>query len=343
MTTREGAERVRRVLDEYGELTRARLDEYLRTWSRDPHLAALVRDYPSRGGRMLRSSLCLAAASVFGARPTDALDSAVSLELLHNAFLVHDDIEDESEERRGRPTLHVLHGVPSALNAGDALGVLGWQPLVANQRTLGPRLALRVLEEAQEMARISVEGQARELAWRTQNRLDLCDADYLRLVLEKTCWYTTIYPLRVGALIGSRDGVALERFVPFGFFVGATFQIQDDLLNLIGDPVRYGKELCGDIREGKRTLMMVHLYRQADPEERARLLAMLVAPRRGPAEVRWIRERMDFHGCIDHARKTANALAGAALHEFQGAFAGLPASRDLDFIEGLATWMINRS
>ena len=159
----------------------------------------------------------------------------MALELLHNAFLVHDDLEDESEERRGRPTLHVRHGAPLAINAGDALAVLSLRPLIDNVGTLGARLALRILEEAERMARESVEGQALELWWRQHHVIDLEEADYLRMVLKKTCWYTTIYPMRVGALIGTRDGVELDSYLHFGFFVGAAFQIQDDLLNLVGD------------------------------------------------------------------------------------------------------------
>ncbi len=249
----------------------------------------------------------------------DAVRSAVALELLHNAFLVHDDVEDESDERRGRPTLHALHGVPVAVNVGDALTLLGLRALIDNRRTLGPWLTMRVLEEAERMARESVEGQAIELGWRRDNALDLSDADYLEMVLKKTCWYTTIYPSRVGALIGTRGDVDLDRFIRFGFFLGAAFQIQDDLLNLVGDPERYGKELDGDIWEGKRTLMLIHLLRARDRRRASapRRIPRSAAQRRASvADVLWVRERMDAYGCLDYARQVAHGLAGAALHEF---------------------------
>jgi geranylgeranyl diphosphate synthase type II len=336
---------VKAVLAEYGPLVRARMLEYLDQWKDDPYLGEICRDYPTRGGRMLRPSLCIATARIFGAKVEDALDTAVSLELMHNAFLVHDDIEDDGEERRGRPTLHNLHGVPIAVNAGDALSVLALQPLHANRPRLGPRVALRVMEEANRMARESVEGQAMELGWRRENRIDVSDADYLHMVLKKTCWYTTIYPIRVGALIGTRDGVNLDRFLRFAFFTGAAFQITDDLLNLVGDPERYGKELDGDIWEGKRTLMMTRLLSVCSDEERQRLKDCLAVTRhdRTAADVAWIRERMDAHQCIEYAQRIAHGLAGAALHEFSPAFGSRPESRDLQFIEGLAKWMIQRS
>ncbi len=242
---------VKEVLDEYGALTRVALQTFLKAQSERSDVYRMAADYPLRPGRSLRASFCIAAAQAFGATAEQAMQSAISLELLHNAFLIHDDIEDESEERRGQPALHQLHGVPAALNAGDALISLSLRPLLGNRASLGPRVAWRVIEEAERMVRESVEGQALELKWRQDNTWALTDSDYLGMTLKKTSWYTTIYPCRVGALIGTKDNVDLDAFVRFGFFLGSAFQIQDDLLNLVGDHAAYGKELSGDLREGK--------------------------------------------------------------------------------------------
>src|SRR5437867_1868428 len=162
---------VPQVLDEYGAATRTVLAGYLAPRAPERHLYDLVADYPRRGGRMLRPSLCIATARAFGAGLEDAVRSAVAIELLHNAFLVHDDVEDESDERRGRPTLHALHGVDVAVNVGDALTLLSIRALIDNRKTLGERLAMRVLEEAERMAQETVEGQAIELGWRRDNAL----------------------------------------------------------------------------------------------------------------------------------------------------------------------------
>lgn len=335
---------VMELLQEYGTMARELVQRYLPTGSPQVHLYDLLGDYPGRGGKMMRPTLCMATACAFGARAEDALHSAVAIELLHNALLIHDDIEDGSDERRGRPTLHVLHGVPLALNAGDTLILLGLKPLLDNVHGLGPRLALRILAEAERMAWESAEGQAMELGWRRDNITDLGDADYLHMVLKKTCWLATILPSRIGALIGSRDRVDLEPFIRFGFFLGAAFQIQDDLLNLVAD-ARYGKEACGDLLEGKRTLMLLHAYRQGTPVERERMDAYLRSPRRDrtPSQVDWLRGLMDRYGSIAHARGVAHGLAGAALHECDGIFAGIPDSRDKRFIQGLATWVFERA
>jgi geranylgeranyl diphosphate synthase type II len=332
------------MLKEYGDVTRVALCDYLGPREPQRHLYSLVADYPRRGGRMLRPSLCIATARAFGASLQSALRSAVALELLHNAFLVHDDVEDDSDERRGRPTLHALHGVDVAVNVGDALTLLGIRALIDNQFTLGERLSLRLLAEAERMARETVEGQAIELGWRRDNIIDLTEADYFRMILKKTCWYTAIFPTRVGALIGTQDRIDLDSFLRFGFLLGAAFQIQDDLLNLVGDPERYGKEIEGDLWEGKRTLMLIRLFEQSTVEERAWLRDALGRPRRArtSADVRAVRDRMDAYGCIEYARDTAHAFAGAALHEFEQLFGHLPDSRDRRFVEGVVTWVLER-
>jgi geranylgeranyl diphosphate synthase type II len=333
------------TLREYGELTRAALREYLPAGEPRRYLYDLLGDYPGRAGKMMRPSLCIATACAHGARPADALRTAVAIELLHNALLIHDDIEDGSTERRGAPTLHLLHGVPLALNAGDTLTLMSLRPLLENVRTIGPRLSLRILEETERMARESAEGQALELGWRRDNAVDVDEAAYLQMVLKKTCWLAAIYPSRVGALIGTGGRIALDPFVRFGFFLGAAFQIQDDVLNLVGDHRRYGKELDGDIAEGKRTLMVIHLLRAAKPDERTELQMLFGLPREGRSlvQVRRIRALMEQYGCIEYARRIAHGLAGAALHEYSLIYGHLPDSRDKRFIEGLVTWVFERT
>jgi geranylgeranyl diphosphate synthase, type II len=335
------------VLADYGALCRKALEGYLAVQADRgaEYLGAAIRDYPGRGGRSLRASLCIAVARAFGAAPEDAVRTATALEMLHNAFLIHDDIEDASEERRGHPTLHRLHGVPIAINVGDALTVLSLRPLLENRDSLGLRVSLRVLEEAERMARETVEGQAIELGWRRENAVDLGEQDYLRMVLKKTCWYTMIFPLRVGALIGTRDGLDLDEFMRFGFFLGAAFQIQDDVLNLIGDQKQYGKELAGDLREGKRTLIVIHAMNQASAEERARLTELLaLEPEQKQArDLRWVRELIERKGSIEYARHVAHGLAGAASLECERLFHDLPEGRDLQFVRELPSWVIRRS
>jgi len=344
MCTPEG-NLVSSVLREYGEATRALLFQYLPAAEPRRYLYDLVADYPRRGGRTFRPSLCIATARAFGSPMELALRTAVSIEMIHNAMLIHDDVEDESEQRRGKPTMHTTEGVAIAINVGDFLSLLAMRPLLDNRVVLGPEISLRILEETERMARESAEGQAFELGWRRDNVTDVREADYLLMVLKKTCWLATIHPSRMGTLIGARGGIDPDRCIRFGFFLGAAFQIQDDLLNLDGDPDAYGKELGGDIREGKRTLMLIHFLENATAAERERLRRMLGQARdlRSQSDVVWVRERMDAYGSLDYARQVAHGLAGAAQHEFEQLYGHLPESRDKRFLEALPMWVIERN
>src|SRR5258708_35165038 len=136
---------VSEMLHEYGDVTRAALREYLPERERRRYLYDLLNDYPQRGGKMMRPSLCIATARMFGAPIEQAIRTAVAIELLHNALLIHDDIEDGSEQRRGAPPLHVLHGMPLALNAGDMLSLMALRPLLDNRSVVGDDLALRII------------------------------------------------------------------------------------------------------------------------------------------------------------------------------------------------------
>jgi geranylgeranyl diphosphate synthase type II len=332
------------VLAEYGELTQSCLQQYLPVDEPRSYLYELLADYPRRGGKRLRPSLCIAMARATGAPVEDAIPCAVSIELMHNAILVHDDIEDASRTRRGAPTLHALHGAPLAINAGDAMGLLSLRPLKDNIHRLGLATALRIFEETERMAWESTEGQALELGWQRDNRTDVTEEDYLQMVLQKTCWLGAIYPLRVGCLIGARGRMPLDPLIRLGFFYGAAFQIQDDLLNLEAGPA-YGKEINEDLVEGKRTLMIIHARRHGTADERRELTEFLAWPReaRSTAAVARIRAVIERSGAIDHARTVAAGLAGAALCEFDKYFDGVPPSRDLDFMRSLVTWVVERS
>jgi geranylgeranyl diphosphate synthase, type II len=242
-------------------------------------LYELMLDYPLREAKGLRPALCIAACRALGGKLDAVLRSAAVLELYHNAFLIHDDIEDESILRRGRPTLHRTHGVPIAVNVGDAMLALSLQPLLDNVGAIGLGPSLRVLQAVARMTRESVEGQALELDWVRRSVWELADEDYLLMVEKKTCWYSFITPVAVGAIAARADQGKIERLAGFARRLGIAFQIQDDVLNLTGGVHEYGKEIAGDLWEGKRTLMLLHAMRRATPAERAEAERILALPR----------------------------------------------------------------
>src|SRR5580765_7358208 len=174
-------------LSSYRETTLAGLLSAVPQREPQRYLYGPLSSYLSRSGKGIRPALCLATCRAFGGDPAEARASATGIEMLHNAFLVHDDIEDESDLRRGLPTLHAEHGVPIAVNAGDMLTALSVRILRDNLPTLGLPLMWRVCDEFDHMMQESLEGQAMELGWIRDNCCDITDEDYLRMVLKKTC------------------------------------------------------------------------------------------------------------------------------------------------------------
>ncbi len=332
------------ALRRYADMAESVVADHLPGPAALDYLAGPVSDYPSRRGKGIRPALCIAACEAFGGLPSDVLPSAAALEMLHNAFLIHDDIEDGSELRRGEPTLHRRFGMELAINAGDALALTGVGVLRENVDLLGPILADRIFREFDFMTRQTVDGQAIDIGWRVRNHLDLGPADYLDLIMKKTCWYTTILPLRVGALVGSGGRADLRPMIDFGFYLGAAFQIQDDILNLTGDPERHGKEPLGDVLEAKRTLMLVHLLAAAGPDHRLWLEAYLSRTRsdRTVADAERVLQLLHGYGSIGFARAFAAGIARSCEDAFSRAFADVPDSPARRFIAELIPFMIER-
>jgi geranylgeranyl diphosphate synthase, type II len=333
VTDSGGPELVEATLAADRRRTREALLEYLRG-------DAVVADYPLRPGKGIRPALCLATCRAHGGRTEDALAAAVAIELLHNAFLVHDDICDGALTRRGDEALHVRHGIPRALSAGDALAWAALGPLLDHAAALGPRLSFQLLAEFDHLTTRTIDGHALELDWRERGLVRIDVDAYLRLVLDKTCWYSTIHPCRVGALLGSRGRADLHAVARFGFFLGALFQIRDDVENLTEASQAHGKDFGSDLIEGKPTLMLTHLLRTAPRATQDEVLRLVGRPGERSGLTR--RERiervialMEGYGSIDYACAFADGLAGAALLEFAAAMGGLPESRDKAFLRSL--------
>jgi geranylgeranyl diphosphate synthase type II len=280
-------------------------------------LYRLMLDYPLRPAKALRPSLCLAACRALGGPAEAVLRSAAVIELLHNAFLIHDDVEDESLYRRGERTLQRAQGLPVAVNVGDGMFALALRPLLDNTAVVGLGPALEILDEIAEMVRVTVEGQATELAWIRDNTFRFPDyrAAYEDMVARKTARYSFVTPVEVGAIAAAAPAGVRERLRGWAARIGVAFQIADDLLNLsdealgsppVGSPPKdggaggprsvggaegpvmaYGKERAGDLWEGKRTLILLHaLHAEGDTADGRRALAALARPRPQPARAR---------------------------------------------------------
>ncbi len=209
---------------------------------------------------------------------------------------------------------------------------------------MGAEASWKIVEETERMMTYSLVGQAIELAWIRDHRCDLSVRDYMQMWLKKTSWYSFIYPMRVGAVVAAAGQLSEDQFCRLGWYFGAAFQIQDDILNLTADYRKYGKEIAGGLWEDKRTLMLIHCLKHCSARERARLTRLLGRPRAGRSrsEVAWVYGLLLRYKSIDYARREARQLAGAALFEALRAFRGIPGSEEKRFIREMILYVVER-
>jgi len=325
-----------------GESLASRIAEYLESvlpgGAARPEIALLhqmARDYPRRGGKRLRGQLLMLACGAHGGSPEVALPVAGALELFQTWVLIHDDIEDGSEERRGQPALHRLYGMPLALNAGDMVHALMWEVLVKSRTGLGGERGYAVLDEFLRLVQVTAEGQHMELFWIERGIWDLGEEDYLEMCRRKAGWYTVVAPLRLGAIVAGRD--PHPEFARAGLDLGVAFQIRDDVLNLSADREAYGKEIAGDLWEGKRTLILIHLLDHCTPAERAEVVGRLSVPRgaRSEDDVRRLRELISCYRSLEYAQARATSLAETAAKALEPVLAALPGREFSAAVQGI--------
>ncbi len=296
----------------------------------------IIQDYPARPGKYLRGLFVLLSCEAHGGKWQDALDVAVALELFQNWVLIHDDIEDDSEERRGTPALHKQVGMPVALNVGDALHVYMWQ--VLNQDFISSVIRKEFLE----MIHRTAEGQHLDLNWIAQNHFDITEEDYLEMVTLKTAYYTVISPLRLGAFCAGLQ--PNPDFTQAGKDLGMAFQIRDDVLNLLPSD-GYGKEFAGDLYEAKRTLILANLFSSIEPEEKNSLITLLAKPRQDKTntDIETLLESIHKHQALSYAQTIAEEKALLGLNSLRQSFAALTNQTATQALMRLLKSLSNRS
>jgi geranylgeranyl diphosphate synthase type II len=278
-------------------------------------LYTMMRDYPSRQAKGMRPFLCVTACRAAGGTEDDAILTAACIELFQNWILIHDDIEDGSELRRGEPALHRKYSEALALNAGDALHARTWEALLKNKERLGLPRTFAVMDEFSRMVNQTTEGQHMELGWVVGKRWDLSERDYYEMCTRKTSWYTVASPCRLGAIVAGARTPVLSDLKKFGISLGIAFQIQDDALNLVGDQKKYGKVKSDDILEGKRTLILLHLLASANGSERDKVISIMNKARnaKSPNDVSFVLSMIDKYDAVGFARKRAAELMNEAV------------------------------
>lgn len=293
----------------------------------------LIWQFLDLGGKRFRPMLALASSRAVGGKNADALPAASAIELFHNFTLIHDDIEDNSQMRRGKPCLHIAHGLPLALNAGDGLFMMVWKAALETPSKKSAQAQTLLLNSFTRV----LEGQAMELGWHREQRWDITEADYLKMVGGKTAALVAC-SCEVGALLGGGTIGQQKALSSFGWRIGIAFQIQDDWLNLVGNEEKYKKEIGGDIHEGKRTLMVLHALPRLQKADARKMRKILGSQSAGASEIEWCISKMKVCGSLDYAAAYAKRLIGEALVDLQS----LPKSPAREELEAVAHYIIER-
>jgi len=206
---------------------------------------------PEATGKRIRPLMVLLCTAACGEDWQSALPAAAAVELVHNFSLVHDDIQDNSEKRRGRPTTWVKWGMPMAINAGDALFVISNQAIVDLKENYPAEVVVQAAEILHNTCLELTRGQFLDMSY--EERTDLGVEDYWPMVAGKTAALLSA-GCHIGALLGRADDSKQEAYRSFGHYLGLAFQVQDDILGVWGDEALTGKSAASDLIEGKKSL-----------------------------------------------------------------------------------------
>ncbi len=277
------------------------------------------------GGKRMRPLLGLLAYASITGEHQRALPGAAAVELGHNFSLVHDDIEDGDVERRHRPTLWTIHGIPQAINAGDTLFSLS-RVALHRLTDLGfpDRTVLRLMRLYDETCLALCEGQYIDIA--VSNAPDLGSVDlYFDMIGRKTASLIAA-SIEAGALLATDDDEVIARYRGFGWALGLAFQLNDDLLGIWGPEQATGKE-PSDVANRKKTLPVIYAWEHAGPEDRERLGELYAASDPDPSTVAEIIAILERSGARDYTRDQARHYRDEALAELDGAGVVRPEAR----------------
>ncbi|BAA30171.1 polyprenyl synthetase family protein [Pyrococcus horikoshii] len=312
---------------------------------KDPRvLYEAARHYPLAGGKRVRPFVVLTSTEAVGGDPLRAIYPAVAIELIHNYSLVHDDIMDMDETRRGKPTVHRIWGVNMAILAGDLLFSKAFEAVARAE--IPPEKKARVLEVIVKASNELCEGQARDLEFEKKSTVTI--EEYMEMISGKTGALFEA-SAKVGGIIGTDNEEYIKALSSWGRNVGIAFQIWDDVLDLIADEKKLGKPVGSDIRKGKKTLIVAHFFENADEKDKQRFLKIF-GKYAGDVKGRGIIEEdiksdvmeaidlLKKYGSIDYAAEIAKDMIKKA----NEALRILPKSKARMDLELLAKFIVER-
>jgi geranylgeranyl diphosphate synthase type I len=296
-----------------------------------------ARHIVDAGGKRLRPFLVLKTCKLVGGREEDAIPTAAALELLHTFTLLHDDIMDQDKKRRGVPTVHNQWGVPIAIVAGDLLFAKVYETITkfTDTKHVTPRRILQVLREVSEATITICEGQTQDMMF--ENQETVSETEYFEMIQGKTAALFET-SARCGGILGGASKSQVNSLGVYGRYAGIGFQVIDDVLGLTADEKVIKKPVGSDIREGKRTLIVVYALEKASKNQRKRILETLGNQSASPERIQDIIELINSLGGIDHAKEMAEKYIERA----KEALAGFQITEDREDLISLSDLFFDR-
>lgn len=300
-----------------------------------------IWEFFDRGGKRWRPNLFLLICEALGKNPEEFADFAIISEVIHNGTIMIDDIEDESELRRGKPCTYKIYGLDVTINAGNSMYYLPLLPLVENEQKVPAEKLCRIYEiYVKQMISLSL-GQATDIAWhRGIAKADEIDEmNYLQMCASKTGALARM-AAETAAVLADADDELFEKLGLFAESIGIAFQMQDDVLDLTG--TQFGDKKGGlgqDVTEGKRSLIVIHTLKTADPKDRERLIEILEMHTSNQNVRDEAIAIMQKYGSIDYVRRFAERMVEESWSEVEKL---LPASNAKEKLEAFAKYLIER-
>jgi geranylgeranyl diphosphate synthase type I len=262
------------------------------------------------GGKRLRPFLTIKACEIVGGDPRDAIPFAAALEIIHNFTLVHDDVMDNDSMRRGAPTVHTKWGVPIAIAAGDLLFAKAFEAMTTFAPDGMNAKRVKTCVEIATRATIEIsEGQVLDVSF--PNTANVTEDDYFAMVGGKT---SALFKAcaEIGAIAGGGKTRQVKALGKFAWDAGIAFQLMDDYLGATADEKTLGKPVGSDIREGKKTLIIIHALRKAKLRQRDRILAVLNNHNATKQDIAEVHSLLQDIGSIDYTLKKADRYIATA-------------------------------
>lgn len=301
-------------------------------WSKEPKgLYEPIGYTLASGGKRIRPTLALIAAELFDGKENEVLPAALALEVFHNFTLLHDDVMDRAQVRRGRPTVHVKWDDNTAILSGDQMLIEAYRLLSGVTADKLPQ----VLRWFNDMATGICEGQQYDVDFEHSAQVQL--ADYMKMIELKTS-VLLAYALKIGGYIAGANAAQQEALYQYGLHIGLAFQIQDDILDVYSDPKTFGKAIGGDICCNKKTFLLLTALSKADAASKAELNRWLAISDRDQEKIAAVTALYDRLGVRAEAESVMEEHTAFALKQLET----LPQNEATERLRQLAEKLVNR-